>query len=192
MVVPLNLEPLHITKKNLSYAQGFFCMAILFIQTGGTIDKDYPRVMASYTFEISKPIVKKYMRQVKPSFRYRVIEALKKDSLDITNSDRKKIAKLCLREKEKHIIITHGTDTMVQTAQTLDFIKNKTIVLTGAMLPAIHVESDALFNIGTAVGAIDYLGYGVFIAMSGKLFPWKKCIKSRKTIKFIAKKITTN
>ena len=144
--------------------------------------------MASYAFEISSPAVKRLMKQVNPSFRYRVVEALKKDSLDMTDKDREKIAKMCLEAKEKHIIITHGTDAMVQTAEALDFIKNKTIVLTGAMLPAIHIESDALFNVGTAVGAIEYLDHGVFIAMNGKLFPWKKCVKSGKKMKFIVKK----
>ncbi len=105
-------------------------------------------------------------------------------SLDITDSDREKITEVCLKS-EKHIIITHGTDTMVQTAQRLNSIDSKTIILTGAILPAIHVESDAMFNIGTAVGAIEFLGSGVFIAMNGKLFPWEKCIKSSKTVKFV-------
>ncbi len=163
-------------------------MSILFVQTGGTIDKDYPRVMASYAFKIAKPAVRKFMKQVQPSFKYRIIEALKKDSLDITDSDREKIAEVCTKSKEKHIIITHGTDTMVKTAQKLDSIDNKTIVLTGAMLPAIHIESDAMFNIGTAVGAIEFLGPGTFIAMNGKIFPWKKCIKSSKTVKFVKKR----
>lgn len=162
-------------------------MTILFVQTGGTIDKDYPRVMASYGFEIGSPAVTEFMKIVKPSFKYRVVEALRKDSLDITELDRGKIAKVCAKAKEKYIVITHGTDTMVKTAQALDFIKGKTIVLTGAMLPAIHVKSDALFNVGTAVGAMEYLHSGVYIAMSGKLFPWKKCLKSSKSVKFISK-----
>lgn len=162
-------------------------MAILFVQTGGTIDKDYPRVMASYGFEIAQPAVKKFLQRVRPGFKYRIVETLKKDSLDMTEIDRKKVARVCLEAKEKQIIITHGTDTMVKTARALNFIKNKTIVLTGAMLPAIHIESDALFNVGTAVGAIEFLGPGVFIAMSGKLFPWKNCLKSHKSVKFISK-----
>lgn len=161
-------------------------MSILFVQTGGTIDKDYPRVMASYAFEIAEPVVKKFMRRVQPSFQYRIVEALKKDSLDITASDRELIAQICEQAKEKYIIVTHGTDTMVETARVLSKISDKTIVLTGAMLPAIHVESDAFFNVGTAIGAIEYLGPGVFIAMNGKLFPWKKCLKSSKSVKFIA------
>lgn len=162
-------------------------MSILFVQTGGTIDKDYPRVMASYAFEIAQPAVRKFMKQVRPSFKYRIVEAIKKDSLDITDLDRDKIVEVCLNCKEKQIIVTHGTDTMVKTAQRLSLINNKTIILTGAMLPAIHVESDALFNIGTAVGAIEFLGPGTFVAMNGKIFPWEKCIKSGKTVKFVKK-----
>lgn len=100
----------------------------------------------------------------------------------------KRLPMFVLPLKKKKIVITHGTDTMIKTAQVLDSIKNKTIVITGAMLPAIHKDSDALFNIGTAVGAIDHLGPGVFIAMSGKIFPWRECIKSSKSIKYISKK----
>jgi L-asparaginase/Glu-tRNA(Gln) amidotransferase subunit D len=76
-------------------------MSILFVQTGGTIDKDYPQIMASYGFEITEPAVKKFMKQLKPGFKYRIAELLKKDSLDISDADRKKIADVCAAAKEK-------------------------------------------------------------------------------------------
>ncbi|MDA1079206.1 MAG: asparaginase domain-containing protein [bacterium] len=161
-------------------------MSVLFIQTGGTIDKEYPKVLASYSFEISKPAVTKYLKKFQPNFRYRVVELMKKDSLDITAQDRERIYEACLSAKEKKIIITHGTDTMVATASVLHKIKGKVIVLTGALLPAIHVDSDAAFNLGTAVGAIDVLTEGVYIAMSGRVYPWDACKKSHKTLKFVS------
>ncbi len=159
---------------------------ILFIQTGGTIDKDYPKKIKSYAFEIADPAVKRVLKIVKPGFSYEIVPLLQKDSLDITQKDREKIRKVCEKSSIEKIIITHGTDTMVQTAEVLCGLK-KTIVLTGALIPERFLDSDAPFNIGIAVGAIDFLGKGVYIAMSGKIFPWEKCRKSVKTARFIQK-----
>lgn len=160
---------------------------ILFIQTGGTIDKDYPQVVNSYGFEITTPAVKRILHYVYPGFRYQIVELLKKDSLDLTSKDREMILQTCLNAANKKIIITHGTDTMIKTAQRLSKIKNKIIILTGSLLPEKFTNSDAAFNIGTAVGAINILSCGVYIAMSGKIFPWQKCQKSAKTAHFIRK-----
>ena len=110
-------------------------MKILFIQTGGTIDKDYPRTTKGYAFEISEPAVKRIMEKINPSFDYEILSVLKKDSLDITETDRKKIFDACKSSKIDKIVITHGTDTMIETAKELNQIKGKTIVVTGAMRP---------------------------------------------------------
>ena len=110
-------------------------MKILFIQTGGTIDKDYPRTTAGYAFEITTPAVQRILESIQPSFEYEILPLLQKDSLDMTDDDRSTIYNACLKSDLKKIIITHGTDTLIETAQKLASIKGKTIVLTAAKLP---------------------------------------------------------
>ncbi|MCL5676260.1 MAG: asparaginase domain-containing protein [Patescibacteria group bacterium] len=159
---------------------------ILFIQTGGTIDKDYPKKIRSYGFEIANPAVERIITRVKPTFRYRIISLLRKDSLDLTEKDRELIYKTCLKVPEEKIIITHGTDTMIKTAKQLCAIKNKSIIMTGSLLPEKFYDSEAMFNIGCAVGAINLVNKGVYIAMSGKIFLWNRCKKSPKTGRFVS------
>ena len=162
-------------------------MKILFIQTGGTIDKDYPKTMKGYAFEISEPAVKRILEKVNPSFDYEVLSVLKKDSLDITNDDRKNIFEACENSKLDKIIITHGTDTMIETAKILSSIKGKTIVITGAVRPERFTNSDASFNIGLAIGALQTSKEGVYIAMHGKVYAWDKVKRDMKTGQFIEK-----
>ena len=160
---------------------------ILFIQTGGTIDKDYPRVVKGYAFEIEEPAVKRILEKINPNFTYTILPLLQKDSLDITPKDRKKIFAFCKKMKETKILITHGTDTMIQTAEVLSTIKNKAIVITGAMRPERFGNSDAMFNIGSAIGALNALGNGVYIAMNGRIYPWNEVKRNTKTGQFIEK-----
>jgi len=160
-------------------------MKILFIQTGGTIDKDYPRTTKGYAFEISEPAVKRIMEKINPSFDYEILSVLKKDSLDITETDRKKIFDACKSSKIDKIVITHGTDTMIETAKELNQIKGKTIVVTGAMRPERFSNSDASFNIGLAIGTLQTLKEGVYIAMHGKVYSWNKVKRDMKTGQFI-------
>ena len=145
-------------------------MKILFFQTGGTIDKDYPKAIAGYAFEIAEPAVKRILHKINPSFEFEIIQLLQKDSLDITKEDREKISEACLSSDTDKIIITHGTDTMIQTAQHLSGIKNKTIILTGAIKPEKFKDSDAEFNMGFALGALSIAEPGIYIAMNGRLF----------------------
>lgn len=154
-------------------------MYILFIQTGGTIDKDYPQVRNSYSFEIADPAVGRILQRVNPNIRYSIVSLMKKDSLDLTDNDRKKIMHFCQTTHAKRIIITHGTDTMTKTAKELRLIQNKVIVLTGAMRPEKFSDSDAMFNVGSAVGAISSLSPGVYIAMNARIYPWNRCRKNR-------------
>ena len=149
-------------------------MKILFIQTGGTIDKDYPKSTKGYAFEISEPAVKRILKKVNPSFEYEIIPLLQKDSLDITDEDRQKIFDTCLFTKDDKIIITHGTDTLIETAKFLSGIKDKTIILTGAIKPERFKDSDAEFNIGAAIGAISVIQSGLYIAMNGRIFEYDK------------------
>lgn len=146
-------------------------MGILFIQTGGTIDKDYPRAVKGYAFEITEPAINSIIERIHPGFEYKVVSLMRKDSGDITETDRKKILTYCKNTPFNKIIITHGTDTIIKTAQLLSSIKNKKIILTGAFKPEKFKNSDADFNAGFAVGALNYAPDGVYIALQGKLFP---------------------
>ena len=162
-------------------------MKIAFIQTGGTIDKDYPRESGGYAFEIGEPAVKRILNRINPNFDFEIISILKKDSLDITEDDRKKIHDVCEKTAVNKIVVTHGTDTMIETAERLSSIKGKVIVLTGALKPEKFVDSDASFNLGTAVGAVTVLQKGVYIAMNGRIHPWNKVKRNSQTGQFIEK-----
>jgi L-asparaginase len=162
-------------------------MKIVFIQTGGTIDKDYPRATGGYAFEIGEPAVKRILQRINPNFDFEIVSILKKDSLDITENDRKKIRDACEKAATDKIVVTHGTDTMIETAEKLSSIKGKVIVLTGAMKPEKFVDSDASFNLGTAVGAVNVLQQGVYIAMNGRIYPWNKVKRNSQTGQFVEK-----
>jgi len=162
-------------------------MKILFIQTGGTIDKDYPQTKRGYAFEIGESATRRILQKVNPNFDFEIISILKKDSLDITEEDKKKIHETCQKAQSNKIVITHGTDTMIETAKKLSDIKNKIIVLTGAMRPEKFSDSDAAFNVGTAVGAINVLNDGVYIAMNGRIYPWNKVKRNSQTGQFVEK-----
>ncbi len=160
-------------------------LKVLFIQTGGTIDKDYPRLTEGYAFEISEPAVRRILAKVSPYFEYEVVSALKKDSQEITAADRKKLYNICKTAKAAKIIITHGTDTMIKTGKALASIKGKTIVLTGAMRPEMFSNSDASFNVGLALGALGSAPNGVYIAMNGRVYPISKVKRNLKTGQFV-------
>lgn len=162
-------------------------MKITFLQTGGTIDKDYPRKTKGYAFEIAEPAINRVLERVNPNFEFEVITVIRKDSQEITDDDRDEIYKACEKVKAERIIITHGTDTMIETAQRLNPIEDKTIILTGALLPERFSNSDAMFNIGTAVGAINVLEQGVYIAMNGRIYPSDKCARDMDTGLFVEK-----
>ena len=156
-------------------------MNILFIQTGGSIDKDYPKTIKGYAFEINEPAVERILQRIKPTFRYSIKTLLKKDSQEITDEDRKLILDFCKSSDFSKIIITHGTDSMLETAKYLDVIKNKTIILTGSFKPEKFKDSDADFNVGMAVGAINYLPAGVYIAMNGMVQYYDEVKRNLKT-----------
>ena len=159
-------------------------MKILFIQTGGTIDKDYPKHLKGYAFEIGEPAVKRILDKVKPDFEYEIISLIKKDSLDLTDEDREKLFITCQKTDLKNIIITHGSDTMIETAKYLSGIRNKNIILTGAMKPEKFSDSDAEFNIGAAIGAMNSIINGVYVVMNGNVFKFDEVKRDEKTGKF--------
>jgi L-asparaginase len=161
-------------------------MKILFIQTGGTIDKDYPKSTKGYAFEISEPAVRQILERINPAFEYEVISLLRKDSMDLTVKDKKKIFEECEKADTDKIIITHGTDTMIDTAIFLTEVEKKTIVITGAFKPEKFTNSDADFNVGAAIGAINVLGYGVYIVMNGMVYSYDKVKRDKASGKFIS------
>jgi L-asparaginase len=143
-------------------------LKIKFFTTGGTIDKVYFDRKSIY--QIGESRVDEIMREANASCEYVVESIIRKDSLDLSDEDRRLILDRVGSDPHEHIIITHGTDTMDLTARTLDGIRNKVIVLTGAMQPAKFISSDAEFNIGFAVAAVQTLPYGVYLAMNGRIF----------------------
>jgi L-asparaginase len=142
-------------------------MKIGFITTGGTIDKHYFDTKSDY--EVGPPQITGILRDARVHFEFEVESILNKDSLDMTDEDRRLVRATIEASPYSRIVLTHGTDTMIQTAQVLDGIEGKTIVLTGSMLPARFRTTDASFNIGLAIGAVQALPAGVYIAMSGRI-----------------------
>ena len=151
-----------------SQSSSFRSMKIAFLTTGGTIDKVY--FDAKSEFEVGSPQVLEILKDANVAFEYEVESVLRKDSLDMTDEDRRLIRERVEAEPCRNIVVTHGTDTMIQTAKALIGIEGKTIVLTGSMQPARFRVSDAVFNIGCAIGAVQSLSAGVYIVMNGKIF----------------------
>lgn len=154
---------------------------IAILTTGGTIDKIYFDAKSSY--EVGPPNIERVLKELTLSITYSVTPLMRKDSLEITTQDRDVILAAVEAEDSSMIIITHGTDTMVETGKSLKSVKNKTIILTGALEPALFKTSDALFNIGCALSAAQSLQPGIYIAMNGTVFSydnvWKNLEKNR-------------
>jgi L-asparaginase len=142
---------------------------IHFLTTGGTIDKDYDTRRGTRDFTIGDPAVERILETVapEPNFDYAVESVLKKDSLDTSTDDRQKIREACKEAPGENVVVTHGTDTMIQTAEEL--VCGKTVVLTESARPHRMTDSDAAFNVGMAVGAVQSLDEGVYVAMSSRV-----------------------
>src|SRR5581483_2638130 len=151
-------------------------MRITFFTTGGTIDKVY--FDAKSEFEVGPPQVLEVVKEAHVTFEYDIESILRKDSLDMPDADRQLIRQRVERDPDTRIVITHGTDTMVQTAQALIGIAGKIIVLTGSMQPARFRVTDAVFNIGAAIGAVQSLSSGVYIVMNGQVFDPRRTRKN--------------
>jgi L-asparaginase len=160
-------------------------MKLIFIQTGGTIDKDYPHTTKGWAFEFGEPAINRILEKLNPSFQFEVLTSCQKDSLEITDEDRKSLAELIQNHKENKFIITHGTDTMVETATYLnERIKNKLIVITGAMRPERFSNSEASINVGCAIATANLMEKGVFIAMHGVVKAHSEIKRDLQTGKF--------
>ena len=152
-------------------------MKLKIFAVGGTIDKVYFDKLSDY--QVGLPNAKEILDRLPIAFEYEVESLLRKDSLDMDDADRQLVRARVAAEPCPKVIVTHGTDTMIETGQRLSDIRGKCIVLTGAMEPARFESSDAVFNIGMAVGAVSCLPDGVYIAMNGRIFDSFKCRKNR-------------
>jgi len=152
-------------------------MKIKFITTGGTIDKVYFDARSEY--EVGPPQVRDILKEGNVTDDFEVESVLAKDSLDLTDADRQLVRRRIKADPHSRIVITHGTDTMIETALALEGIPGKTLVLTGSMQPARFRNTDAGFNIGVALGAVRTLAPGVYIAMNGRIFHPGHCRKNR-------------
>ena len=151
--------------------------------TGGTFDKEYNELNGELFFRDTHIQEMLTLRRSRVTVDIRTLMMI--DSLDMSNDDRELIAQNCLRTKEDKIVITHGTDTIVDTARVLaQKIKDKTIVLTGAIIPYKFGSSDGLFNLGSALAYAQTLPQGVFVAMNGRFFKWNNVKKNKKTGEF--------
>ena len=155
---------------------------ILILTTGGTIDKIY--FDAKSTYEVGPPNIRIVLSEMKLAIEYRIESLMRKDSLDLTDNDRKIIKRAVETTSESKILITHGTDTMIETARALASVCDKTIVLTGALEPALFKTSDALFNIGCGLAAVQTAAPGIYIAMNGCVFNAMKVKKNREQNRF--------
>ncbi len=143
-------------------------MKIKFLTTGGTIDKVYFDSKSEY--EVGPPQVAELLREANATFEYEIESILRKDSLDLTDADRRLIRERVASDPCARIVVTHGTDTMILTARALQGLPGKTIVLTGSMQPSRFRVTDAEFNLGAAIAAVQVLPPGVYIAMNGRIF----------------------
>lgn len=153
-------------------------MTIRIVITGGTFDKEYDEINGRLYFQSTH--VDEMLKKGRCRVPVQLTTLLMRDSLDLTPADRQLILSCCRDCSEERILVTHGTDTMVETAQALAAgLSGKTVVLTGAMVPYAFGSSDGLFNLGSALSFVQVLPPGVYIAMNGMVFPHDKVRKNR-------------
>jgi L-asparaginase len=158
-------------------------MKIRFLVTGGTFDKEYNEVTGALFFKDTH--VREMLRLGHSSLDLEIRTLMMIDSTEMTEVDREMILKSCTESSRPRIVISHGTDTMSQTARYLgERVKDKTVVLTGALVPYTFGSSDGLFNLGSALAFVQTLAPGVYVAMNGRCFDWDNVRKNRSTGRF--------
>lgn len=157
---------------------------ILVVTTGGTIDKQYFDALSEY--QITESVIDKLLATARVAHPFRVVELMRKDSLELTEEDRAVIVATIANAPETRVVVTHGTDTMTETAKALAGLAGKTVVLCGALAPARFAESDAAFNLGMAFACCQSAQPGVWITMSGTVFDALKVRKDREAGKFVS------
>ena len=157
-------------------------MFIRFVTTGGTIDKIYFDALSQ--FEVGDSQVRHILTEGLVGFDYDIVSLLQKDSLEMDDEDRGMLRDFIASDDATRFVVTHGTDTMVETAEALAGLPDKSIVLTGALSPARFRTTDAVFNVGMAVAAVQLVEPGIYIAMSGQVFPANRVRKNRDANRF--------
>jgi L-asparaginase len=157
-------------------------MQLAVFSMGGTIDKIYFDDLSDYT--VGEPQVGLILAGANLDLDFEVIEVARKDSLYVTDGERRELRRRIADDPRRFVLVTHGTDTMAETAKVLADIPDKVIVLTGAMTPARFAASDATFNVGCAVGAVQALPPGVYLAMNGRVFAAGAVRKNRQKGRF--------
>lgn len=158
-------------------------MAIRILVTGGTFDKEYNERTGQLFFKDTH--IAEMLRLGRSRVETTIRTVMMIDSLEMTDADRALIVQNCLQCEEDRIVITHGTDTMTETAAAVArAVTRKTVILTGAMIPYAFGSSDGLFNLGSALSFVQVLPPGVYIAMNGKCFPWDRVRKNRERGEF--------
>ena len=157
-------------------------MFIRFITTGGTIDKIYFDALSK--FEVGESPIAAILSEGLVSFDYDIVSLFRKDSLEMTDADREKLANYILEDDAERYVISHGTDTMPETAEALRRVPGRRIVMTGALTPARFRSTDAIFNVGMAVAAVQLVEPGVYIAMNGQVFAAGQVRKNREQNRF--------
>jgi L-asparaginase len=151
--------------------------------TGGTFDKEYDEIRGELSFADTH--LPELLRQGRCALDVEIRTLMMIDSLEMTEEDRALVAHNCATCPEERVVVTHGTDTIVETARVLaGSVEGKTIVLTGAMIPFAFGSSDGLFNLGSALSFVQVLPPGVYISMNGRYFPWDGVWKNRDTGRF--------
>ncbi|MEY2563206.1 MAG: L-asparaginase [Verrucomicrobiota bacterium] len=158
-------------------------MSIRILVTGGTFDKEYNERTGQLFFKDTH--IAEMLRLGRSRVEVTIRTVMMIDSLDMTDADRALIVQNCLQCDDDRIVITHGTDTMTETAAAVAAaVTGKSVVLTGAMIPYAFGSSDGLFNLGSALSFVQILPPGVYLAMNGKCFPWDRVRKNRERGEF--------
>jgi L-asparaginase len=157
-------------------------MFIRFITTGGTIDKIYFDALSK--FEVGESPIAAILSEGLVTFDYDIVSLFRKDSLEMTDADREKLVNYILEDDAECYVISHGTDTMPETAEALRRVPGRRIVMTGALTPARFRSTDAIFNVGMAVAAVQLVEPGVYIAMNGQVFAAGQVRKNRERNRF--------
>jgi L-asparaginase len=158
-------------------------MSIRILVTGGTFDKEYNEHTGQLYFKDTH--LTEMLRLGRSRVEVTIRTVMMVDSLQMTDADRELIVQNCLQSDQDRIVVTHGTDTMTDTAAAIArAVSGKTIVLTGAMVPYAFGSSDGLFNLGSALSFVQVLPAGVYVAMNGKCFPWDRARKNRQRGEF--------
>lgn len=158
-------------------------MKVNILTTGGTIDKIYFDALSDY--QIGEPVIGGLLSRIGVGFEFKVSSLMRKDSLELSDADRQLITDAVKKADSDYVLVTHGTDTMVETGRWIhEQVPDKHVVLTGALQPAAFRETDAVFNIGCALGALQTVDSGVYVAMNGQIFDVMNVRKNRDANRF--------